>query len=106
MRKFAAFIWWVMCKFGEGVAEYDYTYRRCLRNEPWLALFLWALFTTIGAIVTMGVVGLSTSATVGGWAFVLIVLASFTYLVYTGISCMYQSFKKERAELFQTIKNS
>jgi ABC-type multidrug transport system fused ATPase/permease subunit len=97
---------WVLCKFVDGLQGYDDTYRRLMRNEPWLALFLWFLFTFIGAIVVMGVIGLSTSATIGGWAFVLTVVASFTYFVYTGISCMYQSFKRERAELFQTIKNS
>ena len=102
------FIKWIFKKLFEGLAEHNSEFRYTLRNSPWEAVFFWFLFTFLTSILTMLMlagVQFVTKWDVPVQLWFAYIASCVLYLLYTGFSIMYNAFKRERAELFETIKN-
>ena len=108
MRTLVAFAKWILSKIGKGLLKQHKKYKEMLVEEPLLALFAWFGTSVITSILFLIVVGglsvlLVLNIPVQVW-FAYMVSCVF-YLLYTSFSVMYNTFKAERAELFETIKN-
>ena len=98
------FIKWIFKKLFEGLAEHNSEFRYTLRNSPWEAVFFWFLFTFLTMLLLAGV-QFVTKWDVPVQLWFAYIASCVLYLLYTGFSIMYNAFKRERAELFETIKN-
>ena len=108
MRVAVSFIKWIFEKMFEGLLEFHNGFKKDLRRNTGLAIFLWfivSLFST--GVALLGLCGIDyvfgTQTPVQVWfGYMWLCVA---YLIYTGFSVMYNTFKDERAELFNTIRN-
>ena len=102
------FIKWIFRNLFNKISEKNNDFRYTLRNSPWEAIFFWFMFTFLTSILTMLL--LAGVQFVTGWdvpvqVWFTYIASCVFYLLYTGFSIMYNAFKAERAELFETIKN-
>ena len=103
-----AFVKWIFAKIFEGLHEFHLDFKRDLRRQPGITIFLWFIVSLITSIVALlALCGidyvLGTQTPVQVWfGYMWLCVA---YLIYTGFNVMYNTFKAERAELFETIKN-
>lgn len=108
MRLALAFIKWIFKKSFEGVIEWNEDFRRLLRNEAPLGIFLWfiiSLISTIGVLLLCVGIQFITGLNIPMLTLFVYMGLCVVYLLYTAFSLMYNAFKAERAELFETIKN-
>lgn len=103
LRLTNAFSIWLAKAFIEKVVEQHYAYKEELRRHPPLAILLWiilSIFWTGGMGFTVMALFGSTIGFTVGW------VSAILYLVYSIFSNLYTLFKRDRRELFETIKNS
>lgn len=108
MRIALAFIKWIFGKVFEGLLDKHKMFRSSLRNETGLALFVWfatAAISTLLIMLSLAIFAVVTKATPPFEILVTWGIMWIIYLIYTGFSVMFKSFKEERAQLFETIKN-
>lgn len=108
MRVWLAFTKWIFSHINESLSGFHAGFKRDLRREPGVAFIAWLLISLLSSAGLLIVLGYLEHVTHAG-AFVYIWYAYISscvlYLIYTGFSVMYNIFKAERAELFQTIKH-
>jgi hypothetical protein len=83
-------------------------FRYTLREETGLGFFVWFISTVGSTIITMMIMGLVIALTGVKPPFELLIIwvtMWVLYLIYTGVSLMYNAFEADRARLFETIKN-
>jgi hypothetical protein len=103
------FIKWIAVKLFSKIADLNDKLRDGLRYDTIETIFFWFLATFLASILNLlAMAGLSVllDSRMSGWVVIWLPLTMFAHLVYTGISVMYNCFKQERAEIFETIKNS
>jgi len=93
---------------GAGLMRQHRKYREMLVDETPLALFAWIVSSAISSLLFLIIFGglsalLEVRIPIQVW-FGYMATCLF-YLLYTGFSVMYNAFKAERAQLFETIKN-
>ena len=107
MRTFLAFIKWILANIGQGILGFHKGFKRDLSREPGVAIVAWffisllsslAMLIILGGIQYLGVINIPVQV----WF--AYILGCVFYLLYTGTVVMYNAFKAERAELFNTIK--
>ena len=102
-----AFVRWIFGKMFSNVTELNETFRELLRETPWLAVLAWIPGTMmfVGAVTLLGMGFIDTPEQMG-----LFVLAQFAiavlYLLVNGVTIMYESFKQDREELFNVLKDT
>lgn len=102
-----AFIKWAISKMLGGVltniSKANTNFKSFLRTESFMGFVLWILLTVLVTVI---------SAIICGVAFrnfdlaLLIPVASLFYFVYTVFSIAWQAFKKDRQQLFETLKTT
>ena len=108
MRTFLAFIKWIFVKVGEGLVGVHEGFKYELRNNTGMAIFAWfivSFLTTIATLLILGAIQHFGRIDVPVEIWFMYIASCVFYLLYTGINIMYNAFKAERAELFETIKN-
>lgn len=108
MKTLFLFIGWIFMKATEGIRNTNDGYREFMRDQPWGGIIVGLLLTVVSFIVlSLVTVLIATSYGVRpeNWVFMLYLIPQVSYIIYTGVSLMYNAFKAERAELFETIKN-
>jgi hypothetical protein len=108
MKTMLAFVKWIFARMGKGLFKQHEKFKEMLVDETPLALFAWFIISVLTSIFFLLVFGglsalLQVQIPVLVW-FAYMVSCVF-YLLYTGFSVMYNAFKAERAELFETIKH-
>jgi threonine/homoserine/homoserine lactone efflux protein len=106
--KLLYFIKWIFSQIVEGLIHKNQMFRNTMRHETGFAFFIWgatSVGTSLGIMLCLAVFTVATGIhppfiIMGAW-----MVLCLLYLVYTGFSLMYNAFKAERAELFNTIKN-
>jgi hypothetical protein len=103
-----SFAKWIFVNIGEGLSDFHAGFKRDLKREPVVAFVAWLLVSLLSTAAFLIILGALEHVT-GTGAFVYIwyayIVSCVLYLIYTGFSVMYNSFKAERAELFNTIKH-
>jgi hypothetical protein len=102
------FIKWIVYNLYSKIVRLNDNLRDGLRYDTGETFFFWCLTTMLVSVINLLVMaGVSALLDVrlSGWFVLWLPLTMFAHLVYTSISVMYRCFKKERAELFETIKN-
>lgn len=108
MRIFLAFIKWILVKMFRGLIDQHREFKYSLVHETGVTIFLWLVVSFITSIVMMIVlVGFQyvTGVNVPVQVWFGYIAGCVFYLLYTSIQVMYNAFKAERAQLFETIKN-
>lgn len=67
---------------------------------------MFAFIATMVELIMVAIFAVVTQTNPSGWWVVGFALILFAHYVVTGVSVMFQCFKQERRELFDTIKNS
>lgn len=108
MRVALAFVKWIVEKLFTGLLEMNDDFRRTMRNSFWEALFFWfiiTLFTSVFTLLTLAGLQYATGLNIPIQIWFIYIGSCVVYLLYTCVSLMYNAFKRERAELFETIKH-
>ena len=108
MKVFFAFVRWTFSKIGEGLVNTNRKFRYTLQDETPLGIFIWFAVSLLSSFVVMlALFGIQyvTGINIPVQVWFAYIWACVLYLLYTGISLMYNAFKAERAELFEIIKN-
>lgn len=108
MRVILAFIKWVFVQIGKGLYKQHRHFRRGLEDETGLHIFIWFIITllsSLAALLVIGAIQYVTGINIPVQVWFTHIAGCVIYLVYNGVSIMYNAFKAERAELFETIKN-
>lgn len=108
MRLCWAFIKWVMVNIVHLFVNLDRKIKKGLEYDTGETIAFFIIGSLVATLVEMMVVAcfaVATGTNPSGWWVVGFGLTLFAYLVYTGVSVMFLCFKRERAELFETIKN-
>ena len=108
MRLMFAFIKWIFSKLGESLIESHQSFRRGLRREPGIHVVGWFFFSLLSSILVMLIlVGVQyvTGLQIPVQLWLSYVAGCVIYLIFTAVNIMYNAFKEERRELFETIKN-
>jgi uncharacterized membrane protein len=103
LRLTKAFSIWLAKAFIEKVIEQHHAFKEELRRHPPLAILLWVVLS-IFWIAIFGFSGLTLFSSPLGFTFGWV--STILYLVYAIFSNLYALFKRDRKELFETIKNS
>jgi hypothetical protein len=108
MRVWLSFISWILAKIGQGLNDFHRGFKRDLTREPGIALIAWFVISLVSSMVLLLVLGgiqyfVGINIPVQVWF--AYILGCVIYLLYTSVNLMYNAFKAERAELFETIKN-
>lgn len=108
MRVVLAFVKWILAHIGRGLLEFHRGFKKDLKREPGIAFIAWLLASLLSAAAMLLILGALEHFT-GVGVFVYIwyayIAGCVLYLLYSSFSVMYNAFKAERAELFETIKN-
>lgn len=103
LRLTKAFSIWVVKAFFEKVAEQNTAFKEELRRHPPLAILLWMLLS----VFWVGGLGFTSVALFGSTlGFTVGLVSTILYLVYAIFTNLYELFKRDRRDLFETIKNS
>ncbi len=108
MRVVLAFIKWILVNIGQGLLELHSSFKRELKREPVMALVAWffvSLLTSVAMLFLLGGINHFIGLNIPMQVWLSYMASCVFYLLYTGFSVMYNTFKAERAELFETIKN-
>lgn len=108
MSTLFAFIKWVFVQIGKGLYKQHRHFRRGLEDETGLHIFIWFVLSLLSSLAAMLIlVGIqsATGINIPVQVWFTYIAGCVVYLVYNGVSIMYNAFKAERAELFETIKN-
>ena len=108
MKLAFAFIKWILANMFSRIRETDTEFRYTLQHRPWEAVFFWFIISLLTSVVTLILLaGLQyvTGFDIPVQIWFGYMISCVIYLLYTGFSVMYNAFKAERAELFETIKN-
>jgi hypothetical protein len=108
VRTLLAFIKWILVKVGEGLFEFHRGFKRDLARETGMALVAWffiSLLSTLFMLIVLSGIQCVTGTNIPVQIWFAYIFGCVFYLLYTGIQIMYNAFKAERAELFETIKN-
>ena len=103
LRLTKAFSIWLAKAIVEKIAETNYEFKNELRRHGALVILLWiilSIFWTGGVGFTCIALFNSKVGFTIGW------ISAVLYLAYAIFSNLYELFKQERRELFETIKNS
>jgi hypothetical protein len=108
MRLILAFFKWVVISLFEKLRTAHHNLAYSLEHNTGETLFFWMLMAMVATMVNLllagAVVFITDTKLSAGWIFVF-ALTMLVHLVYTGISVMFKCFKRDRAELFEKIKN-
>lgn len=108
MRVGLAFIKWILAHIGQRLLGFHKSFKRDLKREPGIAFIAWllvSLLSTAAMLIILGALEHFTGVGVFVYLWYAYVSSCVLYLLYSGFSVMYNTFKAERAELFETIKN-
>lgn len=108
MQVAVSFIKWIFAKIFEGLLEFHSEFKVDLRRQTGITLFLWfiiSLISSLGMMLLLAGLQYVTGLDIPVQIWFGYMWLCVAYLIYTGFSVMYNTFKAERAELFQTIKN-
>lgn len=102
------FFKWVILKIFNSCAEIHNNFRYNIRYNSVETLFFWFIIvmcaTLCDLIILASFAALTDTRPHGAWIFAL-AIAMFVHMICTGFSVMFEAFKQDRAELFETIKN-
>ena len=103
---FVAFIRWIFSKIVSNVSDANAEFRRSLRHEKGLAIFVWLILTVIfmTVVTLLGSVTFIDTAEQLGWFVLAQFVIAVLYLVMNGVAIMYEAFKRDRQELFNVLK--
>ena len=107
MRTFLAFIKWILANIGQGLFNLHKGFKRDLAREPGIALVAWffiSLLSSLAMLIILGGIQHFGGIDIPVQVWLMYIAGCVFYLLYTGIVVMYNAFKAERAELFNTIK--
>jgi hypothetical protein len=106
--KLIAFARWIFQNAFAGISNVNQGYREFMQDQPWGGIIIGLLLSVVTfllfALTTIAVCDYNDTKP-ARWMLVCCILPQITYIVYTGFSLMYEAFCRERAELFETIKN-
>ena len=102
-----AFVRWIFSKIVSNVSDANAEFRRSLRHEKGLAIFVWLILTVIfmTVVTLLGSVTFIDTAEQLGWFVLAQFIISVLYLLINGVTIMYEAFKRERHELFNILKD-
>lgn len=103
------FIKWMFANIFGKLNETHNEAKYLLNRRPGETTFIWILVTLVLSVVQLlivGFVGWLTNTIPSFWWISGFTLTMIAHYVYTAFAVMFGRFKKERAELFETIKNS
>lgn len=101
------FVLWILKKIGACIAETNRNYRKMLRNETGLAVFIFVLLCTVSTVVSafIGMMASNGNSAVAGYTALAVFTVMITYFLYNAFSLMFAAFAKERQELFNYLKD-
>ncbi len=103
-----AFIKWIFVNIGKSLLKQHNRFKDGLEEETPITLFAWLLisiFTSVLFLIVFGGLSVLIGIHLPIEIWFAYMISCVLYLLYTGTSVMYNKFKSERAELFETIKN-
>lgn len=107
MNTYIAFLRWIPTKLHKRLAEVRKEYVSSIRGEPGMMLFGVVLLSILAFVLTLmlcfAIFGQSAITMI-----IPIIVVCWMYLdyCYILINKLFQQFKKERQELFNTLKNA
>lgn len=104
----ASFLKWIVINLFQSIVERHREFERDLRYRTVETSIFFVLFSIITSLCLFLVIaGVVFAFDMRPSAPILLtpVVMCFTYYVITGVNLMYRTFKQERAELFEKIKN-
>lgn len=108
MRVLLAFVVWIFNKVCMGLVNRHKSFKTELRRDTGVALIIWLVSSLLSSLfvflILLGVQFVSgIQIPIQVWFTYM--GTCLAYLVYTAFNLMYNAFKAERRELFETIKN-
>ena len=103
------FIKWMLGKVFNGFAQQHDELKHSLNRHPGETFFFWLVVVLVLSAVQLllvALVGWLTNTSPSFWWISGFTLTMVIHFVYTVFSVLFARFKRERAELFNTIKNS
>lgn len=106
---FGLFVKWCVEKtFGGAlnkIKEINAEFRSMISTEPILAFFIWFLLTLLFMAAGVLLLGIAFKSFETGVALALCIpVASICYFVYNILYVAWQSFKRDRQQLFENLK--
>lgn len=108
MKILLPFFKWIFKQASKGIADKNEVFRDCLQYRPWEGIFVWILVSVLSSmavLLLLGGIQFAIGIDVPIQLWFAYILSCFAYMIYTSFSLMYNAFKADRAELFETIKN-
>lgn len=103
------FIKWMFSKIFSKLLDFDNELRYNLRRKPGEAMFFWMILTVVFTLLNFVAMVAMTSMlgwNPGIWIALWLPAAMIAHFIIVSFQIMFKAFKDERAELFNTIKNS
>ena len=108
MKIVVPFIKWIIRNIFNRILGMHQDLRYGLKRRAGEAFFFWFIAVVVATIINLMIVAcyaVYTKTNPSMWAVMWLPLTMFMHFVYTSFSVMFDQFKAERAELFETIKN-
>lgn len=106
LRLILLFIKWIFVGIFKQISERNKKFRKMLARETGFGIFAWFIGSTLfGAVFIL--VSAMFVETLAGMSMVLMIYLGliFSYLVYHGISVLFENFIDERQKLFRDLKD-
>lgn len=101
------FIKWIFRKAWEKAQERNEQFLDLVRTDFGIAVVIWVFCTSLSMVFLtgLGTFFIDTDAVLIQWMLIQLALAVM-YFVFICVMAMYAAYKKERHQLFETIKSS